>query len=241
MRSSQALAQSVFGAIGVLNRLPLMSGISAECGRAAFGPKLDESQVILEKEIQTLGEPRRTSVDVWLDGPYRAAIECKLSEVNFGTCSRPRLRPSNPLFAKYCDGNYTRQGGRTERRPLTTIGVRYWEYTPELFGWPSDTDHRKCPLASTYQLVRNVLAACVDETGALDTKRGHALIIYDARNPTMLPDGKGDCQWHSVLSALTKPNLLRRLSWQNFISQWPSDPVLDWLKEELDAKYGLRR
>ena len=89
MQSSQALAQSVFGTITILNRLPLMSAIVAEDGRAAFGPNLDESKLEPEKAIQTLGEPRRTSIDMWFEGPYRVAVECKLSEVDFGTCSRP--------------------------------------------------------------------------------------------------------------------------------------------------------
>src|ERR1019366_10734725 len=39
--------------------------------------------------------------------------------------------------------------------------------------------------------------------------------------------------------ALRVPGLLRRLSWQAFIYQWPNDPVLGWLKQELAAKYGL--
>ena len=81
---------------------------------------------------------------------------------------------------------------------------------------------------------------CVDEAGALDLKRGHALIIYDARNPSMVAGGEGDRQWRAASDALIVPGLLRRLSWQAFISQWPNDPVLGWLKQELAAKYGLR-
>src|SRR5262245_29067048 len=161
MQSSQALAQSVFGTITILNRLPLISAIVAEDGLAAFGPNLDGSKLELEKAIQTLGEPRRTSIDVWFEGPYRVAVECKLAEVDLGTCSRPRLRPDKPSYAtQYCEGTYTRQRNRTARCPLTTLGVRYWDYTAELFGWSGETDHRPCPLASPYQLVRNVLAVC---------------------------------------------------------------------------------
>ena len=87
--------------------------------------------------------------------------------------------------------------------------------------------------------MRNVLAVCVDEAGALDLKRGHTLVIYDARNPSMVSGGKGDRQWRAASEALRVPGLLRRLSWQAFISQWPNDPVLEWLKQELAAKYGL--
>jgi hypothetical protein len=123
---------------------------------------------------------------------------------------------------------------------LTEIGVRYWDYVPDLFGWASDADHRPCPIDSTNQLARNVLAACVGDDGALAADRGHALIIYDQRNPSMATGGVGDSQWRTALGALGASGVLRRLSWQTFIAQWPSDVALDWMKEELDAKYGLR-
>ena len=40
-----------------------------------------------------------------------------------------------------------------------------------------------CPLQGTYQLARNVLAACVQPDGTVDANSGHALVIYDDRNP----------------------------------------------------------
>jgi hypothetical protein len=240
MRSSQALAQSVFGTIEVLNKLSLLSGVKSEDGRSAFGPMVSQAKLDFEKEMKTLGELKghKTSIDVWFEAHYRVAVECKLSEGYFGTCSRPRLKSHNP---EYCDGTYTLQGDRTDRCSLTTLGVHYWKYTAELFGWSSETDHHpECPLASTYQLVRNTLAACVNEVGGpLDLQRGHALIIYDARNPSMVSGGEGDRQWRKASDALRVPGLLRRLSWQAFISQWPNDRVLGWLKQELLAKYGL--
>lgn len=240
MQSSQALAQSVFATIAVLGRLPLLSNVTAEDGRSAFGPSPGSAKLCLEKTIATLGEPRPTSVDVWLDGPYCVAIECKLSEADFGTCSRPRLRPDEPTFAKqFCDGTYTHQRGRGSRCALTEIGVRYWHYIPGLFGWSTDIDHRPCPLASTYQLARSALAACVGADGAFDAGRGHALILYDARNPTMERGGEGDSQWQSANAALRAAGVLRRLSWQAFLSQFPPDTVLDWLKGELGAKFGI--
>jgi len=91
-------------------------------------------------------------------------------------------------------------------------------------------------LASTYQLPRNVLAACVPEDGALAMDRGHALIIYDRRNPTM-PGGEGDRPWRGASATLREPAVLRRLSWQDFIGNGRA--ALNWLKEELGAKYGL--
>jgi hypothetical protein len=119
------------------------------------------------------------------------------------------------------------------------IDIKYWQYTEELFGWSSEIDHKPCPLNKTYQLTRNILAACVDDHHNLRTDRRHALIIYDERNPAMAVEGAGESAWLKIYDALRDPSILRRLSWQRFISQWPNDPKLNWLKEELGAKYGL--
>jgi hypothetical protein len=140
---------------------------------------------------------------------------------------------------EYCDGTYTRQKDRSERCALTAIHVRYWDYLENAFGWGSDIDHRPCPLKSTYQLARNVLAACVKD-GNLDFDIGHALILYDQRNPTMSSGGDGDDQWRDASEAIKVPGALRRLSWQTFVAQWPNDRALNWLKSEIDAKYGIR-
>ena len=66
MQSSQALTQSVFGTIEVLNRLPLLSAVKSEDGLPAFGPTLTPAKLDFEKEVHTLGErpQRATSVDV---------------------------------------------------------------------------------------------------------------------------------------------------------------------------------
>jgi hypothetical protein len=240
MQSSQALAQSVFGTIKILQLLPLMAHVKADDGSSAFGPDVNESTLELEWAVQTLGEPRSTSVDVWLGNSYRVAIECKLSEGDFGTCSRPRLKPKDRAYEKqYCDGTYTPQRGRTTPCSLTEIEVRYWDHMEELFGWSKHSQYRPCPLAPVYQLARNILAACVGDDRKLRFDLGHALVIYDQRNPALAPGGKGDMQWRAATNSLRLVGALRRLSWQAFLSQWPRHSDLDWLKEELGAKYGL--
>jgi hypothetical protein len=242
MQSSQALAQSIFGTITVLDRISLLSAVLAEDGRLAFGPDLHGATLELEKSILTLGEraDRSTSVDVWIDSNYRVAIECKLGEAYFGQCSRPSLTEDDNRFAaQHCDGSYTRQRERTSFCALTEIGVRYWDYMEALFGWAPNKVHRPCPLKEPYQLVRNVLAACVANDRNLVIDRGHALVIYDRRNPAMKLGGTCDRQWAMLNESLRVPGLLRRISWQSLIAQLPSDAVLDWLKKELTAKYGL--
>ena len=170
----------------------------------------------------------------------RVAIECKLAEPEFGTCSRTRLKSTDRDFqTQHCDGSYTRQRGRTERCALSEIKVRYWKYAGDLFGWSPEIDHPLCPLNKTYQLVRNILAACVDEHCKLHADRGHALIIYDQRNPAMAARGICDVAWRKTYEALQARSTLRRLSWQGFIAQWPNDPVLGWLKKMVGEKYGI--
>ena len=122
MKSSQALTQSVFGALAATGQLAALGALTAECGRSAFTETPNQLDMTLEQDVNWLGEPRPTSIDVCFESPqYRIAVECKLSESVFGTCSRPRLPRDNPSS---CDGTYTVQHGRRTRCALTEIGVR---------------------------------------------------------------------------------------------------------------------
>ncbi len=62
MRSSQALAQSVFAGLDAMGRLDALSGLTAEDGLPAFfaGEKLE-----LEHTVSALGEPTPSSVDAF--------------------------------------------------------------------------------------------------------------------------------------------------------------------------------
>ena len=239
MRSSQALAQSVFGSLAALGKEDVLAGLTADDGLPTVRSGMT---VRMEYLVEHLGEPRPTSVDVWLDdGIQRVAVECKFTEREFGRCSRPTLKPGkNPNYERdHCDGSYTRQRGRRTRCSLTEIGVRYWQYLPELFDWSAERDMELCPLDGTYQLARNVLAACVRPDGTVDTDGGHALVIYDDRNPEFLPGGKAGRQWEASTQALAGRPLLRRCSWQRLVAHLANDPDLAWLVSGLAAKYGI--
>lgn len=243
LQSSQALVQSVFGTLVALNELDWLSNVVAEDGTSAFPQDANNANCVLEKDITTLGELKghSTQVDFWIEtANYRVAVECKLTESDFGTCSRTKISPNDPRYGRqFCDGSHAIQQGRSAMCSLTEVGIRYWDYTDQLFGWSRGAEHKPCPLNSTYQLVRNILAACVQDNGVLDIDRGHALILYDERNPTMKDGGVGDGQWHSAKRALKNSGVLRRLSWQKLLSQAPSRPALNALKDELKAKYGF--
>jgi restriction endonuclease-like protein len=238
MKSSQALAQSVFANLIVDNKLGILAGMQANDGGVAFfdQPPLS-SDAILERAVQHLGEPTSSSIDLFIRGARRVAVECKLAETEVGRCSRPTLKSENP---KYCDGTFTLQKSRLDRCALISRGVRYWEFVPQLFPrWSADQDQRPCPLDATYQLVRNVLAACVRDDDSVDLENSHALLIYDSRNPAFTNGGSGYAAYRAVRAGLGMPNLLRRCSWQDLVTTFRQDPDLSWLTTALSEKYGL--
>lgn len=240
LKSSQALAQSVFGAIRALGCLELLRDVRTECGRRAFLEESRCTSLDLEYEVQSLGEPRRTSVDAFVESTSRrVAVECKFTEREFGVCSRPKLRPRDRTYAEqYCDGNYRVQGGRNERCALTEIGVRYWTYLPSLFDWNTDRDLSPCPFSTIYQLARNALAATVTAEG-FEPNAGHVLVVYDARNPEFTGNGAAQRQYDAAISACRIPGLIRRLSWQRLSRALNVIPDLAYLVDGLMEKYGI--
>lgn len=240
MKSSQALAQSVFANLSVLGKLHLLSEVRDENGHSAFADHLSSRAVALEHEITQLSEPRPTSVDVYFKGDYRVAVECKLTEEDVGWCSRPTLSPCDSNFdSEHCSGTYSFQRGRSHRCSLAALGVKYWHYIPALLNWSTEQDHDPCPLRRTYQLVRNVLAACVREDGRLCAEGGHALLLYDERTPGFTCGGNGWKAYTTVRGALKNPSLLRRCTWQRLLRHLGDDPGLAWLLDGLGQKYGL--
>lgn len=242
MRSSQALAQSVFGALSALGRLDVLAGIEAEDGYPAFFAAADGFAMAFEQTVATLGElpGRETSVDVMLSGPARVAVEVKLAENGFGRCSRPDIKPEAANFTRdHCDGSYTRQRERATRCSLSERGIGYWRHVPQLFDWPAEVDHSPCPLDLTYQLARNVMAACVRADGAIETQRAHALLVYDAQNPAFRPGGVADAQWWVAVRALCHPRLLRRVSWQRVAARLAEVGGLHWQVRALEEKYSI--
>ncbi len=236
-RSSQAIAQSVFGAFKAAGRLDLLSRIPAECGRPAFGGTSLETKLSMEVHVQTLNEPRPTQLDVCLEtDDYRVAVECKFCEPVFSKCSRVVSKTSEPPI---CDGTYTLQQGRNARCALSEIGVSYWGFIPELFDWSATQDLSPCPLMPTYQIVRNVLAAVVDTGGCVDPSKGHAVFVYDGRNPAYKLGGVADFQLRQATSACRFPGLIRRVTWQEIIRVCQNSADLIWLPKEMNKKHGI--
>ncbi|MDE2759758.1 MAG: hypothetical protein OXH90_05590 [Paracoccaceae bacterium] len=238
LKSSQALCQSVFGGISAFNRLDILQGIPAECGQPAFFENHMDFKPEFEYEVDFLEESQPTSVDVMFWGSQkRVAVECKFTEKEFGSCSRTKLKKTNP---KYCNGNYQFQNNRQNRCSLSEQKIRYWEFLPGLFDWNACLDHSPCPFKDTYQLARNALAATVSKKRELDPLQGHVLVIYDNRNPEFRTGGKAQNQWQCVNQNCKVPSLFRRISWQHLMAVLAKAPELNYLVKGLEQKYGFK-
>jgi hypothetical protein len=241
MNSSQALVQSIFGNLAIHGLLSNLTDMLDDDGIALFGKaQLLYDNFAMEFKIDYLGEPRRTSLDGYIKGDYRVALECKFTESEVGTCSRPRLTPSDSNYEyEYCDGTYSEQRTRKERCSLTEVGVSYWHYIPRLFYWNNDDDLIPCPLATNYQLVRNILAVGVCPNREVSLTNGHVVLIYDERNPAFQTGGSGFIAFMETRQALREPTMLRKCSWQRIIQHLRNEGFLSWLTEQLALKYGL--
>lgn len=241
MNSSQALAQSLLGNLAVHQQLHWLTDLVADDGTLLLGKAhLSLTNFRMEYRVNYLHEPRPTSVDVFVGGDYQVAIECKFTEADVGACSRPLLKPSDANYATaWCDGTFTHQRGRQARCSLTESGVLYWQYVPELFTWAGDDDLLPCPLHKNYQLVRNVLAACIRPDGVVAPEAGHAVLLYDERNPAFQVGGNGFAAFGQVQQALRVGSLLKKCSWQRMILHLKPNVRLPWLWEHLELKYGL--
>lgn len=241
MSSSQALAQSVLGNLAIYNHLECLTGLKSDEGHPLLEKAdLSPGNFSMEHKINFLCEPQRTSLDGYIAGDYQIAIECKFTESEVGTCSRPRLALTASNYeSEYCDGNYSYQMTRVERCSLTKIGVLYWRYVPSLFKWTNDIDHRPCPLRRNYQLVRNILAVGVKVDETVSPHNGHVVLLYDDRNPAFLNNGAGLIAYEETRDALYKPEMLRKCSWQRIVEHIRHHNILPWLTDELSLKYGF--
>jgi len=240
MRSSQALAQSVFGTLQVMGKADLLADLHPvdDPKKSPFlpGPS-GEAALSLEVGVEHLGEPRPTSLDVVFHGARRVAIECKLTESDVGRCSRPKLKPGEE---HYCNGDYCAQNGRTARCSLAPLGVRYWHYLPRLFTVDPATDHTPCPIRMTYQLVRSILGACITPGGGLSGDV--VVLLYDDRNPAFRPPrGIGYLAFTRVRAILREEEAwrLQRCTWQDLFRVLRVDPGLQGFTDLLERKYGL--
>jgi hypothetical protein len=241
MNSSQALAISVLGNLFVHGELSILSRLGDDDGQPLIISQVIEfDQLIMEHKIDYLQEPRKTRIDAFIPGDFQVAIECKFTESEFGSCSRPHLKKTVSNYDKdYCTGAYRQHNGRKEKCPLTKKGISYWDYVPTFFKWDKDEDQVTCHLRYNYQLVRNILAAGIRKNGNPQPENGQVIIIFDERNPACRPGGKIYKSFWETKNALKHPHMLKSVTWQRIINQMRQENILPWLTKSLDQKYGL--
>lgn len=240
-RSSQALAQSVFGAFKVTGKLDLLSEVTAECGRPAFGKMLPDTKLLMETSVGTLFNEtgKKTQMDVLLASHlYKVVVECKFFELKFSTCSKTKNNKKNGEIE--CNGSYTRQKGRKRRCYYSEHKASYWKFIPKLFDWNANQDLIPCPFDETNQIVRNVLASVIGEDGKVNPSKGHTTFIYDNRNPVYKINGAAYIQFQKAAEACRVPGLMRRVSWQEIIRVCVGQSDFDWLLQELGKKHDIK-
>ncbi|MEL7591761.1 MAG: hypothetical protein AAGU17_10775 [Anaerolineaceae bacterium] len=239
MNSSQALALSILGNLCVHKHMEMLIDLEDDEGLPLLGKEIQMiDDFKMEHKINYLGERRRTSLDGFIPGDYQVAIECKFTEHEIGPCSKPGLTEKAATYQDdFCDGNYSIQRSRKERCPLTENGAMYWKYIPCFFNWKNDQNNEPCPLHYKYQLVRNILAVGLKQDRTVT--KGHAILIYDERNPSCQKYGKIYEAFTGTRKALNDPNLLRKISWQRITKSMRENKILPWLTEGIAIKYGI--
>jgi hypothetical protein len=233
--SSQVLAVALLGSaietdpsLGWLwELLALPQPLTAAAPKATFEYGLDQ---------ETLNEqPHVTNVDLLVEGEdVLICLEAKLWEQGLGSCrcgqeksdadpadEAPEQEPSSAHERAACSA-------RILERPA------YWSAGREVLGLPERLEGRPCPIAASYQAVRNVAAG-----RALAGTRSPAFaLFYDERNPYFSPCGEWP-GWPATLSNLIRDESgvkFRSCSWQRLLASGavPTD-VVEWARD----KHGL--
>lgn len=237
MNSSQALTMNILGNLYISNKIDDLLDLQCDEGESFLEiGKISKDQIEFEKKINYLGERRKSSIDVFISGHHQIAIECKYTERKFGSCSSPTYKKVHP---NYCDGNFYEREEQKERCPKSKAKALYWDYIPLFFDWEKDGEISHCPLDQNYQLVRTILSAAMRQEDSSSYPNGHAVLIYDNRNPESLPGGKMYKAYTETKQALFDPRMLRKISWQRIVNRMRGEKSLSWLTTQLYEKYGL--
>jgi len=75
--------------------------------------------------------------------------------------------------------------------------------------------------------------------GKANQGNGHAILLYDKRNPEFREDGKAHRAVCAVRAGLKDKRLLRLCTWQQIVKLLDADEKLNWRAKQLREKYGF--
>lgn len=251
MTSSQALAVSVIGTIVQRGDLELLCAFICD----DLLPLVFKETVLEFDSFEYVPRhlekgKRKSQVDVYIRSPgFRLSIECKLTEKDTGQCRMSKEGEQRDAYSEF--------SGFTFCDRVRYNGARYWDYWPKISDQPRpETCTEECPLHSTYQLARNVMAAGIEpETGEFDEK-GSALLLYDDRNPgfqvgddisglskailsSSKSTGEGIRSFATLKMMLKNTTLLRSATWQSLAGLLWAEGSYEDLLRFLKEKYGI--
>ena len=148
-------------------------------------------------------------------GEPRVAAECRCTEREFGWCARPTVRPGRTVDddRDHGAGSATRPRGRRTNGSLTETSVRDWPYWRERFDGSADRHMNPGPLDGTDPGPGTSSPRASSQTDPVDADGDQALVIYEARHPTVLPGGEAARPWDAATGALVRRPRRRRGSW----------------------------
>ena len=164
MKSSQALALSVFGNLKILHRADCLAHVPDEdgFGLAFRDGTIQSADLELEHDVDSLNEIRSTSVDLLVSGPTITCVECKLSEAEVGCCSRPALKEGH--------AEYLQSIVHPAEKPVTSLRTgRTWD---DILG-----SHSRCADLGRYSRPFALSTRCALSAGekpARGVRRGRA-------------------------------------------------------------------
>ena len=227
--SSQALALDVFCTIDRLeSRDAVLAHIAEQIGIDEPGRWELTPEALIPKPL--LGEPRSTQVDVLARATQHIVLfECKFTEPDGGACSQPvPLRKGVHAGLAQCNGNYGMQtdpvSGATDRCVLSSKGIRYWDWVPQVLDIDSSIDYAPCPFAGgAYQWMRNLVAAAAL---AAESALRPAFVVVYADGAFPMPAKIRSPEWREFAARLTGRVPLRTVSYQDIL-RWASEAVDD--------------
>jgi hypothetical protein len=228
------------------NFKPLFQVITAALSNEGLASEFNfgiETTEVLELSVgQDLGEEGRavTSIDVYLRTPQGkvCAIECKLTEPDFGRCKLPRDREGK------CDGSYGSPNNIAKNDGyfcyLAMRGRRYWHLGGQYNLINPSRLNKPCPLDVYYQALRNLMVAKKRGQESSDGEiRGIFVLAADERNEAFWgPGNRLDSLKQYLLDVRGKyiPDVFR-ISVQDIVRRFTGS--LSQYKEYFKAKYGF--